>query len=209
MRALLISCATALLHAPARRQQRAATMTMSVELVGATKPMGYFDPLGFSRGKTLEQMQQYREAELKHGRISMAAMLGWFVTSQGFHPFLEGCGVRGVDDPIKNIMEIPALGWLQVIAFCGLIEFVGIAIKKDNPDKQPGDFLGAFDLVDNTDEGWVDYQEKELNNGRLAMVAIAGIWAQEALGAGYGDILVKPMLWPYLGPQTDFAVPPM
>ena len=53
---------------------------MKVEgLVGDTAPFGYFDPLGFSKGKTLEQMTSYREAELKHGRMAMAATLGWIV----------------------------------------------------------------------------------------------------------------------------------
>ena len=39
--------------------------------------MGFFDPVGFSSGKSDEVMYHYREAELKHGRIAMAATLGW------------------------------------------------------------------------------------------------------------------------------------
>ena len=46
-------------------------------LPGSLAPLGDFDPLGFSQGKSLEQMTSYREAELKHGRIAMAATLGW------------------------------------------------------------------------------------------------------------------------------------
>lgn len=32
-----------------------------------------------------------------------------------------------------------------------------------------GDLLGAYEFVDNDEQWWVAYQEKELNNGRLAM----------------------------------------
>lgn len=44
-------------------------------LVGDIPPLGYFDPLGF--GKDPEKLKQYRECELKHGRVAMAACLGW------------------------------------------------------------------------------------------------------------------------------------
>ena len=49
--------------------------------VGVTAPMGYFDPLGLSQGKSDEMMNMYREAELKHGRVAMAACLGWYLIS--------------------------------------------------------------------------------------------------------------------------------
>jgi hypothetical protein len=35
--------------------------------------------------------------------------------------------------------------------------------------------------VEKSDEGWDSYQTKELNNGRLAMVAIAGLIVQVGL----------------------------
>lgn len=43
-------------------------MSMKVDLVGSSKPLGFFDPLGFSKtdDKTL---LKYRESELKHGRV--------------------------------------------------------------------------------------------------------------------------------------------
>lgn len=37
---------------------------------------GLFDPLGFGRNCPPEQMQWYRAAELKHGRVCMLAALG-------------------------------------------------------------------------------------------------------------------------------------
>merc|ERR1719201_3290449 len=50
--------------------------------IGVTPPLGFFDPLGFtSRGP--EAYRRYQEIEIKHGRISMAACLGVFVTEAG------------------------------------------------------------------------------------------------------------------------------
>ena len=63
---LIITGAAALIAPPAARHASRGAPTMAVDgLVGATKPMGYFDPLGLSKGKSLEQMKQFREAELK------------------------------------------------------------------------------------------------------------------------------------------------
>merc|ERR1719174_3324330 len=50
--------------------------------IGVTPPLGFFDPLGFtSRGP--DAYRRYQEIEIKHGRISMAACLGVFVTEAG------------------------------------------------------------------------------------------------------------------------------
>jgi Chlorophyll A-B binding protein len=46
-------------------------------VVGITAPVGFFDPLGLSAGKSDATMNYYREAELKNGRVAMAACLGW------------------------------------------------------------------------------------------------------------------------------------
>eukprot|EP00616_Rhizochromulina_sp_CCMP1243_P010097 CAMPEP_0118961968 /NCGR_PEP_ID=MMETSP1173-20130426/473_1 /TAXON_ID=1034831 /ORGANISM="Rhizochromulina marina cf, Strain CCMP1243" /LENGTH=206 /DNA_ID=CAMNT_0006910177 /DNA_START=30 /DNA_END=650 /DNA_ORIENTATION=+ len=175
-----------------RRSVRAAPAMKVDGLVGATAPFGYFDPLGLSKGKTLDQMVTFREAELKHGRIAMAATLGW-VVQPVFHPLAKSCHVSNPTDPIKSLSEVPPVGWLQVFIFIGFLEFLGIQIKK-NPTYVPGDLLGASELVDNTDVTWVKYQQKELNNGRLAMFAIMGFWIQDLLFQNTGDMLFKPLV---------------
>lgn len=146
--------------------------------------MGFFDPLGFSNGKSDEIMMAYRESELKHGRVAMAACLGWYITASGVHPAFNS---ELSSDPLEASQQLPFVGWLQFIFGCGAVEWIAEKIK-ERPGYVPGDILGASYWVDNSDEGWVDYQNKEINNGRLAMVAIAGIFTQDYL---YGGKLVK------------------
>lgn len=45
-------------------------------MVGASAPLGFFDPMGFSKGPE-ERLNEYRESELKHGRTAMLAVVGF------------------------------------------------------------------------------------------------------------------------------------
>jgi hypothetical protein len=149
--------------------------------------MGYFDPLGLSKNKDEATMNMYREAELKHGRVAMAACLGWYLNAAGVHPAFNS---SLSNNPLEAAKQLPAVGWLQFVLGCGAIEWLAEKIK-DRPGYQPGDVLGAAYWVDNSDEGWVDYQNKEINNGRLAMVAIMGIITQDIYYGNYGDMIFR------------------
>merc|ERR1719174_3163498 len=60
-------------------------------LPGITAPTGFFDPLGFCSKDDITEgkIKFYREVELKHGRVSMLAALGFLVGEQ-FHPLFGG-----------------------------------------------------------------------------------------------------------------------
>ena len=158
--------------------------------VGILPPAGFFDPLGLSKGKDDATMKYYREAELKHGRVAMAACLGWYLNAGGVHPAFNSALPN---DPLKAMVELPAVGWLQFVLGCGAIEWLGQQIK-ERPGYEPGDLLGAAYWVDNSDAGWVDYQNKELSNGRLAMLAITGIVYQDVFVGDYGDMMYKQLV---------------
>ena len=149
--------------------------------------MGYFDPLGLSKNKDDATMQHYREAELKHGRVAMAACLGWYITSAGVHPAFNS---ELSSNPLEAAAQLPMVGWVQWFLGCGVIEFVAQKIK-ERPGYKPGDLLGAAYWVDDSDAGWVDYQNKEINNGRLAMVAFMGIYVQDLFYGNYGDMIFR------------------
>ena len=137
-------------------------------LVGDCAPLGYFDPLGFSKGASPETMKKYREAELKHGRVAMLACWG-MITADGFHPLFGG---KNSANPLLALTQVPKLGWLQILTFIMFMEVMGI-LNSRRPDYEPGNFLGSSQWE--TDEGWESYQTKELNNGRLAMFGSIGM----------------------------------
>ena len=58
-------------------------------LAGISAPLGFWDPAGFSEGKTEGTLRFYREVEIKHGRVSMLAALG-FPVAEHFHPLFGG-----------------------------------------------------------------------------------------------------------------------
>jgi light-harvesting complex I chlorophyll a/b binding protein 4 len=173
--------------APASQTSRATTSLSAWSDVGVTAPVGFFDPLGLSKNKSEKTMTYYREAELKNGRVAMAACLGWFVTAGGVHPAFHS---DLSSDPMVAAGQLPFVAWLQFILGCGAVEWVTEKIK-ERPGYVAGDVLGASYWVDNSDEGWVSYQNKELNNGRLAMLAFLGILTQDTLFGDYGDMIFK------------------
>jgi Chlorophyll A-B binding protein len=155
--------------------------------------MGFFDPLGFANGKSDATMAYYRESELKHGRVAMAACLGWYITASGVHPAFNS---ELSSNPLEAASQLAPVGWMQFVLGCGAIEWMAEKIK-ERPGYVPGDLLGAAYWVDNSDEGWVDYQNKEINNGRLAMVAIMGIITQDTLYGDYGGKFQFESLWTF------------
>merc|ERR1712216_577287 len=111
-------------------------------------------------------------------------------------PFGQVVPPRAPDDPILSGVELNFAGKAQILGFCGGVEALNYFIKKGDKYK-PGDLLGAaYYVADEEDELWVSYQEKELNNGRLAMVAFAGFITQYGLYGNVDDMLFKPMLKP-------------
>merc|ERR1719387_1772544 len=66
------------------------TITKMEDLqAGQLSPMGFWDPAGLSADLDEGKILFYREAELKHGRVSMLASLG-FLVGENFHPLFGG-----------------------------------------------------------------------------------------------------------------------
>merc|ERR1740127_432507 len=162
-------------------------------LAGVTAPMGYFDPLACSTGLSTGKLLFYREVELKHGRVAMLAALG-FLVGENFHPLFGG----NIDTPaIYAFQETPLQTfWAAVVASLAIPEIYsvftfqepkagdGFAVKGEQwtmkEDHEPGNLgFDPLGLKPTDQDELVTMQTKELNNGRLAMIAVAGMVAQE------------------------------
>lgn len=154
--------------------------------IGVQPPLGLFDPLGLLKNADAARFNRLRYVELKHGRISMLAVLGHLVTTGGVrlpgNIDLEGTTFESIPTGLAALNAIPSAGLAQIIAFIGFLE---LAVMKDITGGEfPGDFRnGAFDL------GWdlftAEEQERkrgiELNNGRAAMMGILALMVHEEL----------------------------
>ena len=193
--ALLLAPAAGLV-APARPAASAVKVQGVSDMIGGTiETAGLWDPLRLSDGASDEQLHRWRCVELKHGRVAMAAVFGLIVEPY-IHPLAKSCHLAHPTDPILSGVELNFAGKAQILGFCAGVEALNYFIKKGDKYK-PGDLLGAaYYVADEEDELWVSYQEKELNNGRLAMVAFAGFITQYGLYGNVDDMLFKPMLKP-------------
>jgi hypothetical protein len=69
-----------------RRTSSSSTTTILFAFedeVGAQPPLGFFDPLGLVADGNERKFNRLRYVELKHGRISMLAVLGYLVQEAG------------------------------------------------------------------------------------------------------------------------------
>merc|ERR1711998_230106 len=146
-------------------------------------PIGYFDPAGYSETVSPEAMLWFRAAELKHSRVAMLAFVGWCVNGLGWHfpgqlsssvKFEELAGLA----PRDAWAACPEEGKLQIIGFIGVLETVTELIKPHytKAGKEPcPPMIKTEKYVDAT--RLRDLQDKELNNGRLAMIGMMGFSA--------------------------------
>lgn len=139
-----------------------------------------FDPMGFGEYFSIAWL---REAELKHARVTMLATLGYVAVDMGMHLPTRG----GISSAEAHSIAVENGSMSQILLWIGLAEvFGGIAIAQTltGSGREPGDF--AFDPLGFTSDPSkkADLQEKELANGRLAMLAFSGIVTQSVLTEG-------------------------
>merc|ERR1712050_277004 len=129
---------------------------------------------------------------IKHGRISMLATMGYITPEltgkiPGYlSPSLE-LKFEDVPNGLAAISKVPGAGWLQIIAYCLFCEASGGLDAQ--ADAEPGDFGWKPPLLTSND---AEVRRKRLNaeiaNGRLAMMAIIGMFFQDGLtGSAWGD----------------------
>jgi len=181
------------------RGKRTAAVTCAAfdpsKELGVQAPIRFWDPAGFCNDGDEKAFARRRGVELKHGRISMLACIGYIVPEYyrfpGFLSESEGIKFEDVPNGLGALSKVPALGWAQIVLFAGLME-----ARFASQEKAPGDYnqgnlglLGLLGPVTDPAE-----REKKLNaeiaNGRLAMFAIMGMLFQNGVTGTTG-----PEMW--------------
>jgi hypothetical protein len=181
--------ASAAAFAPAQNAARtsvATNMAFEDEL-GAQAPLGFFDPLGLFGDCDQAKFDRLRYVEIKHGRISMLAVVGYLVAEAGVrlpgNIDYSGTTFASIPNGFGAFDAISSGGIGQIIVFIGLLE---LAVMKDITG---GEFVGDF-RNDAIDFGWDSFDEAtklkkraiELNQGRAAMMGILALMVHEKLG---------------------------
>lgn len=155
--------------------------------IGAQPPLGFFDPLGLLQDADEARFNRLRYVELKHGRVSMLAVLGHIVTTGGVRLpgdiDYHGTAFSSIPTGLAALSKVPPAGLLQIFLFVGFLE---LGVMKDITGD--GEFVGDF-RNDAIDFGWDTFtpeeQERkrgiELNNGRAAMMGILALMVHEQL----------------------------
>jgi hypothetical protein len=157
--------------------------------LGVQAPVGFWDPLGLSADGDLASFKRRRETELKHGRLSMLATMGYITpTLVGTWPAYlspsNGLKFSDVPNGLGALSKVPLAGWAQVLIYCAFVEVSGI---QNRPSDAPGD-LGWKVLTSDDPEAKTKKLSAEIANGRLAMMAIIGMFFQDGLtGSAWGD----------------------
>jgi light-harvesting complex I chlorophyll a/b binding protein 1 len=103
-----------------------------------------FSPLGLVKkgpyGGEIENFRRYRQLEVKHGRVAMAATLGMLAQETSrFEGFISpSAGIKFADIPngLAALDVVPLMGWVQIAVVVGAHEF----LVQEVPDKAPGNF---------------------------------------------------------------------
>jgi len=165
-----------------------------LDLPGVLPPVGFFDPLNFAARANDNLLLKYREAELTHGRVAMVAFLGFLFgeLAAGNNGILKQ-EVNGY--AIGQIEQVPGWFWVSFLVAAFAVETTRnqkvlvdpTAYARSSPefgtynlDALPGDIgFDPLGLKPSDPEELKIMQTKELQHGRVAMIASSGFLAQE------------------------------
>lgn len=177
--------------------------------------IGYWDPLGLADagfwGTSSERTIGWlRQSEIKHGRVAMAAFVGYCVQSNFVFPW--AISLDGTPHPSTSLSPpeqwdaLPLASKLQIISFIGFLEFYSeltptatsvSALPHYMSGGVPGKFPTFEDIphpmplkslydpfyfnTNKSEEAKARGLLVEINNGRLAMLGIIGFLSEQTI----------------------------
>ena len=129
-------------QAATKSHKQASALKAFEDEIGAQAPLGFFDPLGLVADGDETKFNRLRFVELKHGRISMLAIVGHLVTAGDVRLpgdiDLHGTSFADIPSGLAALEKIPSAGIAQIVAFIGFLE---LCVMKDLTG---GEFVGAL-----------------------------------------------------------------
>jgi len=211
---ILALAASASAFAPAAQQAASCTQLSETKadlesLAAKSNPvLKYYDPLDLASTTIWGQSNEatigfLRHAEIKHGRVAMAAFVGYIVQSNGITfpwPAVGGGVGTLTGSPPEQWDALPDAAKWQIILFVGFLEWFSEAagthyMRGGKPGQFPrfdeskelvphpvpiGSLYDPFGFHKNkSEEAKAAGLVKELNNGRLAQIGIIGFLAAQ------------------------------
>ncbi|CAM9298472.1 unnamed protein product [Ascophyllum nodosum] len=180
-------------------------MKMSFENeLGVQAPLGFWDPLYWLENADQERFERLRYVEIKHGRISMLAVLGHLVQENvrlpGMLSISNDVSFADMPNGLGAIGKMGPLGLAQIFIFVGFLELFVMKQKE-------GSFPGDMSRVNPFEKQWESFDEEtklrkraiELNNGRAAMMGIFAMIVHEIISNQpyiINDIIGTTYKWP-------------
>merc|ERR1719313_3205565 len=166
--------------------------------IGAESLGKVWDPLGLATLGSDKTLAWFRHAELKHGRVAMAAMVGFLVHINGIHFSGMLSPTYGVSfeslsnmGPFDAWNAVPLLGQLQILWTIAGLEHASECLDPAGhytKGGEPGNLKFLKNFWDTpgftkklSAEQLAEKRLSEIKNGRLAMIGIASICASMAV----------------------------
>jgi len=146
-------------------------------MVGVLPPAGFFDPAGFAESASDEELARFRECEIMHGRFAQMATLGFIIPEK-----LAYDGAFGDDflAPTGRALEAVNTDPIWLGLTLGVVSVLEtLRLVQTEPGGRSDGRNEGIGWRPSDPEEFQNYQVRELQHGRLAMLAFAGMIAQE------------------------------
>merc|ERR1711959_164953 len=149
-----------------------------------------FDPFGLA-GEDKDSLMYMREAEIKHSRLAMLAVVGWPLAELFNKPLADALGLptlltkTGESPSLLNggLDKVALPYWVAVISLAGIVEIENMKMKDEKGKNYvAGDCnFDPLNFFPKDSKGQMEIMTKEIKHGRIAMMAVLGFVIQEAV----------------------------
>eukprot|EP00614_Pseudopedinella_elastica_P000389 CAMPEP_0172605714 /NCGR_PEP_ID=MMETSP1068-20121228/25914_1 /TAXON_ID=35684 /ORGANISM="Pseudopedinella elastica, Strain CCMP716" /LENGTH=206 /DNA_ID=CAMNT_0013408183 /DNA_START=294 /DNA_END=914 /DNA_ORIENTATION=+ len=157
--------------------------------LGVLPPVGFWDPLGFSKQADQETFDRWRALEIKHGRICQLAVLGYIAPDiwRWSGEIAPGIKFSDVTHGVRAFNDIPSFGWIQMIFLIGAVDYWGVFGNYEVG--KVGSTISQGGILDQDEDMFVVRQTQEIQHCRLGMLAFMELLRHDLVNLNTGNDL--------------------